>query len=689
MSEQTASSPAAGNRLGASVSPYLQQHRDNPVHWREWSAETLAEARALDRPILLSIGYAACHWCHVMAHESFEDAETADLMNRRFVNVKVDREERPDIDTIYMTALQAMGEQGGWPMTMFLTPDGAPFFGGTYYPPRPAHGRPSFRQLLEAVGTAWQNRRAELDRSAAETRARLTAFLSAVSPEGTGDEALAPDIPGASAKVGSMLDMRLGGMRGAPKFPNAPYMELVARGAFPNGPQALREGFLLTLRQMCLGGIYDHLGGGLARYSTDERWLVPHFEKMLYDNAQFLRHLVWGWRATGSALFRRRIEETVAWLGREMRVGAGALAASLDADSLDEHGHAHEGAFYVWRADEIDAVLGERGADFRQAYGVSADGNFEGRNILHRLGSADAEADHFAAERAALLAARDGRPRPGRDDKMLADWNGLAIRALAEVATVFGDTEALPMAKAAFADVKAALTLDGRLRHAGRDGRAARGFALSSDYGALIAAAVQLFAATGDGSYLAEARRLAAELERWHGDGAGGHALTAADGADVILRPRGDGDDAIPGGTALVLEGLALLAEATGDPALLDRAETAARAALARTREQGGLSPAILSACDTLERASQLVMLGERSDETFAAMRGAANGVLDLARLDVVPGPGAALPPELPLAAVRPERRPAAYLCAERACRPPVFDAASLAELLRPAAENA
>jgi len=306
-----------GNRLGEAISPYLLQHRDNPVHWREWSPAVLAEAEALDRPILLSIGYAACHWCHVMAHESFEDPAVAAVMNRLFVNVKVDREERPDIDHLYMSALQAMGEQGGWPMTMFLTPRGEPFYGGTYYPPHGAHGRPGFTELLEAVSNAWTGKREGLLKSADTLGTHLRRFLGAGGGEAA--EIEGDLVAQAAPRIAGLIDPELGGMRGAPKFPNAPYLELLARSAFPAGPTAHREGFLTTLRSLCEGGIYDHVGGGLHRYSTDARWLVPHFEKMLYDQAQFLRHLVWGWRATGEPLFQRRIEETVGFLERERK----------------------------------------------------------------------------------------------------------------------------------------------------------------------------------------------------------------------------------------------------------------------------------------------------------------------------------------------------------------------------------
>ena len=321
------------NQLGDAVSPYLLQHKDNPVHWREWSGAALAEAKQRDCPILLSVGYAACHWCHVMAHESFEDDGVAAVMNRLFVNVKVDREERPDIDHLYMTALHALGEQGGWPMTMFLTPDGRPFFGGTYFPKGPRYGRPGFVQVMEAIAKAWSERRDEVDKSAGTITAHLQEAIghsggqSPASAAGAGGLARL-ELAAPAARIGQMIDPLRGGMKGAPKFPNAPFMEVLARSAFETGNEAHLGAFLKTMQALSNGGIYDHLGGGLHRYSTDDRWLVPHFEKMLYDNAQFLRHLGWAFRATGDDLFRRRMAETVTWLDREMRLAGGGFAAS-------------------------------------------------------------------------------------------------------------------------------------------------------------------------------------------------------------------------------------------------------------------------------------------------------------------------------------------------------------------------
>ncbi len=670
-----------GNRLGEAISPYLQQHRDNPVHWHEWGARALSEAEREDKPILLSIGYAACHWCHVMAHESFEDAGVADVMNRHFVNIKVDREERPDIDHLYMTALQAMGEQGGWPMTLFLTPKGEPFYGGTYYPPQASHGRPGFVQLLEAVRNAWDTKREGLLRSAEQMRTHLAGFLSAAGEAvDLPDEALSQ----AAERISGMIDPELGGMRGAPKFPNAPYLDILARSGFPNGPAAHREGFLVTLRALCEGGIADHVGGGLHRYATDARWLVPHFEKMLYDQAQFLRHLAWGWRATGEGLFRQRALETVAFLRREMQVAGGGLAASLDADSANADGHMEEGAFYVWREAEVDRVLaGLPDVDrFKRAYGVIAGGNWEEKTILERLGgSGEADPAEFGEARIRLFQARSARARPGRDDKVLADWNGLAIRALAEVGATFHHAEALLLARDAYDFVMTGMMRDGRLFHAARDGRLS-GPALSSDYGALIAAAATLFSTTLEPRFLADARRLADALEHWHGDGEGGHFMTASDAGDVFLRPRGDPDEAVPGATALVVEGLALLAQVGGEEATRQRAERAARLAQGRIGQGGMAYPGLLAGFDRLARGCELALFGFRSNPGFEAMEATVRGAVDLNRVDLVLNDPDLLPESLALGAFRPGRYPAVTLCRNRTCHPPVFEPAALRELL-------
>ena len=559
------------NLLADETSPYLLQHAHNPVHWRPWGPEALAEAKRRDCPILLSVGYAACHWCHVMAHESFEDAETAKRMNELFVNVKVDREERPDIDHIYMTALHALGQQGGWPMTMFLDPDGKPMYGGTYWPPEPRWGRPSFRQILEGVNAAWRTRRAEMEQNGAALFEHL-AQLSAPSP-GRG---LTPDdLTRAGDGLLRAVDPVHGGIGGAPKFPNAPIFRFFWNEMFRRRDPKFGEAVRTLLEAMSAGGIYDHLGGGYARYSTDAEWLVPHFEKMLYDNAQILElmaqvHALWP-----DQTFAERARETVGWLFREMRAGD-AFAASLDADQDGE-----EGAFYVWREEEIDAALGEASPYFKAAYDVTPDGNWEGRTVLRRLaapGSAEEEAE-LAASRAALFALRETRARPGRDDKVLADWNGLTIAALARASAAFREPVWLAPARAAFDFVSATLRdHDGRLLHAWRDGRpGAR--ALLDDCASMARAALALFEASGDPRDLTAARRLASEALDLFGDGAGGVFLTAKDAADVPgARPRQAHDGATPSGVGLLTEVFAKLWHLTNEARWREAADGLIRA---------------------------------------------------------------------------------------------------------------
>src|SRR6266496_3673110 len=454
------------NRLARETSPYLLQHKHNPVDWWPWGTEALAEAKRTNKPILLSVGYAACHWCHVMAHESFEDTATAKVMNDLFVNIKVDREERPDIDQIYMSALHHLGEHGGWPLTMFLTPGGEPFWGGTYFPKTARYGKPAFVDLLREVERVFrqdpksveQNRSALMERLAASAR-----------PEGR--VVIAPsDLDRAADQLVRMIDPVNGGMRGAPKFPQPIMLECLWRAAERANNARYCAAVELTLARICEGGIYDHLGGGFSRYSVDERWLVPHFEKMLYDNALLLELLALAWQRSRNELFRARARETVAWLAREMTTKEGAFCASLDADSEGE-----EGKFYVWSLAEIETVLGKEDAAFFAAhYDVTAGGNFEGHNILNRLKHvprSTEEEQKLSPMRAKLLEARGGRVRPGLDDKVLADWNGLMIAALVNAALLFEEPTWLGMAARAFLFIDAKMTHGDRLGHSWRDGK--------------------------------------------------------------------------------------------------------------------------------------------------------------------------------------------------------------------------
>jgi uncharacterized protein YyaL (SSP411 family) len=654
------------NLLAEETSPYLRQHKDNPVHWRPWSTATLAEARELDRPILLSVGYAACHWCHVMAHESFEDTEVADLMNRLYVNIKVDREERPDIDQIYMAALNATGEQGGWPLTMFLTPDGRPFWGGTYFPKLPRFGRPGFMQVLESVHRAWHERRDELAGSGTALRDHVAARLSArEAPAEKTARALLPELAGG---INSMIDRKLGGLRGAPKFPNAPFMQTLWLSWLETGDAAHRDAVTLSLRKMLEGGIYDHVGGGLCRYSTDAEWLVPHFEKMLYDNAQLIRLANWAHAETGERLFRDRIERTIGWLLREMQLDGGGFASSLDADSGGE-----EGAFYGWDRSEIESILGLGTEAFLSAYALSAPPHWEGKPILHCRPEATDMADELRPLPARLREHRDDRPRPGRDDKVLTDWNGLLVVAMAEAARRFNRSDWLDAAAAAYRFVRESSDADRRLPHSVLGDR--RLFpAMSSDYAAMANAAVALYEATADHAYADEAVAFLGQLDRWYLDeDRVGHYLTASDAGDVPIRVRGDVDEAVPSATSQIIEAFARVGTATNRIDLIDRAWAIARAATGRVRQQAYGQAGIVNACTIVENAGKLVVVAAGGDP----LRATALDHPDPRRIDLFLSEGAepvALPGDVKLDT----SRPAAWLCVGQACLPPIADAREL-----------
>jgi uncharacterized protein YyaL (SSP411 family) len=566
--------PLPENRLARETSPYLLQHKDNPVHWWAWGPEALAEAKRANKPILLSVGYAACHWCHVMAHESFEDPATAALMNDLFVNIKVDREERPDIDAIYMRALHSLGEQGGWPLTMFLDSEARPFWGGTYFPPEPRFGRPGFRQVLTEVSRIHREEPDKVSHNAGLLVDALKAREAGAAPLALNDERLA-DL---TARMVNAVDLQHGGLQGAPKFPQWSFFWLLWRGAIRYGHDSARRAVETTLTHICQGGIYDHLGGGFARYSVDARWLAPHFEKMLYDNALLIDLMCEVYRETGNALYARRIEETVGWLLSEMVAEGGGFAASLDADSEGE-----EGRFYVWTKREILDVLDDAEAKrFCEVYDVTDEGNWEGHVILNRLHALELrspeEEQALAISRVKLRARRSGRVRPGWDDKVLADWNGLMIAALVHAGLLFERRDWLVAARKAFAFIVEHMEKDGRLIHSFRQGRA-RAPASASDYANMIWAALRLYQATNEPAYLAAAERWTATLDRhyWIAD-EGGYAFTADDTPDVLVRMRGAPDDATPNANAIQLSNLVALHLLTGKTAHLERAEAIPKA---------------------------------------------------------------------------------------------------------------
>ncbi len=563
------------NRLADATSPYLLQHKDNPVEWYPWGEEALARARAEDKPIFLSIGYAACHWCHVMAHESFEDPATAAVMNAHYVNIKVDREERPDLDSIYMSAVVALTGQGGWPMSVFLTPEGAPFFAGTYFPPGPRHGLPAFTQVLRGVSEAWSQRRAEVLTGSADILQHLrSSALAAPEPSLPTQD----DLSAAVRALWQTFDARLGGWGGAPKFPQPMTIEFLLRYRVLTGDAVPLDMANLTLQAMARGGIYDQLGGGFHRYSVDANWLVPHFEKMLYDNAQLARVYLHAWQLTGEAEFRRVTTETLDYVLREMTNPTGGFYASQDADSEGE-----EGKFFTWSEAEIDLALGADSALFKRVYGVTSGGNFDGHTILSvvepaaqaaaalGLPSDTAEAA-TARARAALFARREARVHPGRDDKVIASWNGLMLAVLAEAGVAFEHAGYLAAARRNGDFLLAEMRdSDGRLRRSWRLGVAHLN-AYLEDYAAVAEGLVALYQATADERYFVAARELVDTALAHFADSTGGFFDTADDHEALVLRPKDVQDNATPSGSALMTSVLLKLAAYTGEPRYSDAA---------------------------------------------------------------------------------------------------------------------
>ena len=663
------------NRLAHETSPYLIQHKDNPVYWWPWSPEAFAEAKRTNKPVLLSIGYAACHWCHVMAHESFEDTATAAVMNELFVNIKVDREERPEVDEIYMTALHHLGEQGGWPLTMFLDADGKPFWGGTYFPKTAQYGRPGFQDVLRQIARIY---REEPDKVGKNRDAILAALREKARPSGRVTIGI-EELNQLARQFLNLFDMEKGGIRGAPKFPQSAILEMLWRAGDRTGSESFYDAVLVALRNMCEGGIYDHIGGGFSRYSVDDRWLVPHFEKMLYDNAQLLELLALAWHKTGDGLFRRRAHETVEWLKREMVVKGGGFASSLDADSEGE-----EGKFYVWSLAEIESVLGaEDAAIFASAYDITGDGNFEGHNIPNRLKSGNASAaeeTRLAPLRVKLLQARATRIRPGLDDKVLADWNGLMIAALANAGALFEEPSWIALGASAFRFVSDEMTRDGRLGHSWRAGGLLFP-GLSSDYGSMIRAGLALHRATGAVAYLDRAVEWEALLERHHANHeTGGYFLTADDCGELILRPASTRDDAIPNPHAWMAQNLVRLAALTGQYSYREKADRLFDGVLPLAASNLFGHAALIAALDTRLRLTEIVVTGSRENEfARAALKESFLASVLLRAPDEASLP-AGHPAREKVAATKGEG--AAFICRGEACSLPLTNPQKLAEAL-------
>ncbi|MEU3367788.1 thioredoxin domain-containing protein [Streptomyces pseudogriseolus] len=665
------------NRLAQATSPYLLQHADNPVDWWTWSEEAFAEARRRDVPVLLSVGYSSCHWCHVMAHESFEDQATADEMNAHFVSIKVDREERPDVDAVYMEAVQAATGQGGWPMTVFLTPDAEPFYFGTYFPPAPRHGMPSFRQVLEGVAQAWAERRDEVGEVAGKiTRDLAGRELSVGGDEVPGEQELAQALLGLTREY----DAQRGGFGGAPKFPPSMVLEFLLRHHARTGAEGALQMAADTCERMARGGIYDQLGGGFARYSVDRDWVVPHFEKMLYDNALLCRVYTHLWRTTGSELARRVALETADFMVRELRTPEGGFASALDADSDDGTGRHVEGAYYVWTPAQLREVLGD--ADAEQAaryFGVTEEGTFEeGASVLQLPQREEvADAARIDGIRERLLAARDRRPAPGRDDKVVAAWNGLAIAALAETGACFGRPD-LVVAAVAAGDllVRGHLDEHARIARTSKDGQVGANAGVLEDYADVAEGFLALASVTGEGVWLDFAGLLVDHiLARFLDAESGALYDTASDAERLIRRPQDPTDNAAPSGWTAAAGALLGYAAHTGS----EPHRTAAERALGVVKALGPRVPRFIGwglavAEAVLDGPREVAVVGRGADDPATAE------LHRTALLGTAPGAVVAVgtegSDEFPLLADRPlvDGAPAAYVCRNFTCDAPTTD---------------
>ena len=669
------------NRLAQATSPYLLQHADNPVEWWPWSPEAFEEARRRDVPVLLSVGYSACHWCHVMAHESFEDQATADEMNAHFVSIKVDREERPDVDAVYMEAVQAATGQGGWPMTVFLTPDAEPFYFGTYFPPAPRHGMPSFRQVLEGVRQAWEERRDEVGEVAGKiTRDLAGRELSVGGDEVPGEQELAQALLGLTREY----DPQRGGFGGAPKFPPSMVIEFLLRHHARTGAEGALQMAADTCERMARGGIYDQLGGGFARYSVDRDWVVPHFEKMLYDNALLCRVYAHLWRTTGSEPARRVALETADFMVRELRTPEGGFASALDADSDDGTGRHVEGAYYVWTPEQLREVLGDEDAELAARYfEVTEEGTFEKGASVLQLPQRDEvfDAARIDGIRERLLAARDRRPAPGRDDKVVAAWNGLAIAALAETGAFFGRPDLVEAAVAA-GDLLVRVHLDeqARIARTSKDGQVGANAGVLEDYADVAEGFLALASVTGEGVWLDFAGLLVDHiLARFQDAESGALYDTASDAERLIRRPQDPTDNAAPSGWTAAAGALLGYAAHTGS----ESHRTAAERALGVVKALGPRVPRFIGwglavAEAVLDGPREVAVVGRGTDDPATAE------LHRTALLGTAPGAVVAVgtegSDEFPLLADRPlvDGAPAAYVCRNFTCDAPTTDPARL-----------
>ncbi len=677
------------NHLAQETSPYLLQHKDNPVQWYPWGEAAFEAARRDARPILLSIGYAACHWCHVMAHESFESGEIASLMNELFVNIKVDREERPDLDQIYQAALSLLGEHGGWPLTMFLTPAGEPFWGGTYFPPEPRFGRPGFPQVLHSIAAIYGKEPDKVTKNVAA----LQEALEKLSENQPGGRIPTERLDQVAERLVREIDPFHGGIGSAPKFPQVSILKLLWRAWRRTKAEPFRRAVDLTLTRMSQGGIYDHLGGGFARYAVDDRWLVPHFEKMLYDNAQLIDILTWAWQDSGNPLYAQRVRETVDWVLREMLAASrlspadapdtplGGFASTLDADSEGE-----EGRFYVWTEAEIDQALGEESAVFKAAYDIGPEGNWEGKTILNRSAApelCEPETEvRLAVARKILSQRRAKRIWPGWDDKVLADWNGLMITALANAAQAFKEPLWLAAAERAFVFVTDHMIRDGRLYHAWRHGQLKHPATLE-DYANLCEAALALNEATGKPAYLAQAEDWIAILEKHHADSrSGGYFMTADDTEQLIVRSQTAYDSAVPSGNGTLAGVLARLYYVTGKDDYRVKAETLIATFSGELDRNFFPLATLLNGSEVFDHAVQVVIVGDRADAR--ALADIVYGISLPNRVLQLVESSATLPAGHPAhGKAQLDGQSTAYVCRGPSCSLPITAASELSDALR------
>jgi uncharacterized protein len=674
------------NRLSNASSPYLLQHKDNPVDWWEWGDEAFAEAQRRDVPVLVSVGYAACHWCHVMAHESFEDETIAALLNEHFVPIKVDREERPDVDAVYMEAVQALTGQGGWPMTVFVTPEGKPFYAGTYFPPQPRHGIASFPQVLEAVSDAWRQRRTEVDDAAKQIAERLDGPRTV--PERPAPSAERLEL--AVQRLSTSFDENHAGFGRAPKFPPSMVLEFLLRHHARTGSEHALSMVQQTCERMARGGIYDQLAGGFARYSVDHAWVVPHFEKMLYDNALLLRVYAHLWRSTTSPLAERVVRETAEFLLNDLRTPEGAFASALDADAVDPGtGQSAEGASYVWTPAHMYDVLNASDAAWAvQLLGVTEGGTFEHGTSTLQMPADPEDWQRWTEVRAVLRAARETRPQPARDDKVVSAWNGLAIAALAEAGALLGENAWIDAAVDC-ADLLIRVHLDshGRLRRVSRNGVVGAPSGVLEDYADVAEGFLALLAVTGDPVWLALSEQLLGSVLAHFVDPDGGFFDTADDATDARLaevrRPQDPTDNATPSGWSAAAGALLTFSAYTGSARHRDAAEGALGvydALAAQAPRFAGWGMAVAEAL--VSGPVEVAVVGDPGDERTRDLHAAALRQ---------PSPGAAVvvgdPQEpssgmVPLLRDRPlvDNAPAAYVCRHFVCARPTGDPAELAE---------